>query len=295
MAAYRPFMKSASRHTMAIKALDPKDWLAFGADRESQMLARRQLIDEQPDDVLASLPGSEAGQAELLALLLDYLENHASDLYRFEAGAAVDLTSGLRLSIDDRPPLEVVGRLVQEDFCLLEKRDGVYVLTSAVLCFPAHWLLSEKIGRPLIDIHEPVPGFAEQLGNPVERLFEKLDPEKPVQRLNWSLVDTDKLFLPPSHRKERADIPADRIADRLHLRVERQTLRRLPASRAIAFGIRTYVTPLGQAIETAEAAGALIQRLHELPDPMRAYKNLEDVKPELITFLERRRSTMLRV
>ena len=94
----------------------------------------------------------------------------------------------------------MIGGLVQEDFCLLQERDGRYILTAAVLCFPAHWLLSEKIGRPLIEIHAPVPGFAEQLGNPVERLFERLDPEKPVQRRNWSLVDTDRLFLPPSHR-----------------------------------------------------------------------------------------------
>ncbi len=291
MTAYRPFMKDASRHAMAIKALDPKDWLEFGADRESQMRERRLLLDKRPNDVLASLPGSEAGQAELLALLLDYLQEHAADLYRSESGTLVELKSGLRLAIDGSPPLEVVGRLVQEDFCLLQKHGERYCLVAAVLCFPAHWSLSEKIGLPLLDIHEPVPGFAEQLGSPIERLFERLDVQKPVQRLNWSLVNTDALYLPPSHRTEPVRPDIDDVGHVMRLRVERQTLRRLPVSGVVVFGIRTYVTPLAQVIDTMEAADALIARLHELPDPMRAYKNLEDVRATLLVFLERRKAS----
>lgn len=293
MILYRPFMKDASRHAMGIKALDPADWLEFGADHEHQLAERRRLLDECPDDVLASLPGSEAGQVELLALVREHLENHAADHYRLEAGAVIDLRSGLRLSEGDMPPLEFIGRLVQEDFCLLQKRDERYCLTAAVLCFPAHWSLSEKLGRPLLDIHEPVPGFAEQLAAPVERLFERLDAKKPVQRLNWSLVDTDRLHLPPSHRTEPVVLDIDDVGEHIRLRVERQTLRRLPVSGDVVFGIRTYVTPLDQAIDTPETADALIKRLHELPDPMRVYKNVAMIRKPLIAFFERWRADML--
>lgn len=293
MTAYRLFTKPIARHAMAIKALDPVDWLEFGADRTHQMQARRQLLDERPDDVLASLPGSEAGQAELLALLLEHLKHHATDLYRIEAGAAVELSSGLNMPTAGPPPLDVAGRLVQEDFCLLQMREERYCLVAAVLCFPAHWFLCEKIGRPLLDIHEPVPGFAEQLGDPVNRLFEKLDPARPVQRLNWSLVDTDRLYLPPSHRTDPVRLGIDDVGECLYLRVERQTLRRLPISGDVVFGIRTHVTPLKDVIDTPEAADALIQRLHELPDPMRVYKNLVTIRKPLLAFLERRRADML--
>ena len=149
--------------------------------------------------------------------------------------------------------------------------------------------MKEKLGRPLIDIHAPVPAFAEQLGNPISRLFDGLTPEKPVQRLNWSLVDTDALFLPPSHRRGRVEIEPDQIGDHLRLRVERQTLRRLPRSKVVVFGIRTHLAPLKEAIDGPDAATALLQRLDEMPGPMQTYKNLVNVKPALVDFLERRR------
>jgi hypothetical protein len=288
MTLYRPFFKSAARHSMGIKALDPADWIQFGEDFSHQMQVRRLLLDERRDDVLATLPGSEAATNELSALVLDHLERHAGDRYRIDRNAVVEPGTGWRCQRNDLPVLELVGSLVQEDFCLLERRDERYVLTAAVLCFPAHWSLAEKMGKPLIDIHAPVPGFAEQLGNPIERLFDSLSPEKPVQRLNWSLVDTDKIYLPPSHRRDRVQIAENQIGEALRLRVERQTLRRLARSNAVVFGIRTYVHPLSAAIDGPEAAAALLARLGDMPAPMQSYKNLIDVKPALVAYLKSR-------
>jgi hypothetical protein len=225
-----------------------------------------------------------------LALLLDHLGSHARHLYRIEPERIVELASGRTIALHSGPPLAIIGRLVQEDFCLLQKRDGAYLLTAAVLCFPSHWSLAEKLGKPLIAIHAPVPGYVEELAAPVARLFDTLQPEKPVQRLNWSLVDTDALFLPPAHRTEPVRLDKEDVAERVRLRVERQTLRRLPDSRAVVFGIRTHVTPLDRAIDTKEAAEALLARLHELPGPMQAYKNLLQVKPALLAFLAARRA-----
>ncbi|MEZ5932975.1 MAG: DUF3445 domain-containing protein [Alphaproteobacteria bacterium] len=290
MTIHRPFFKSARHHAMGIKALDPADWLEFGEDAAHQLAERHRLLDERPSEVIAALPGSEAAQDELAALVLDYLERHARDRYRIETDRVVEPATGFSC---DRSNASVLGRLVQEDFCLLQKHEGRYVLSAAVLCFPAHWSLAEKLGRPLIEIHAPVPGFAEQLGSPVERLFDNLSTEKPVQRLNWSLVDTDELFLPPSHRTEPVRLDKEDVAERVRLRVERQTLRRLPRSGAVVFGIRTHITPLAEAIDTAEAAAALIERLHELPSPMQTYKNLVRVKPALLAFLEARSTAML--
>ena len=109
-----------------------------------------------------------------------------------------------------------------------------------------------------------------------------------MQRVNWSLVDTDALYLPPSHRRGRVAIGPEEIGERLRLRVERQTLRRLPQSEAVVFGIRTYVYPLSQAIDGGESAAALLARLEEMPKVMRTYKNLIDVKPALTAYLKSR-------
>ncbi len=292
MTIHRPFFKSAARHAMGIKALDPAEWIMFGEDAARQLAERRRLLDERPEDVLAALPGSEDGQAELLTLLLDHLEHHAGDRYRITTDTVFEPATGWHCRRPAASALDLVGRLVQEDFCVLHEQDDRYRLTAAVLCFPAHWSLAEKIGKPLIDIHAPVPGFAEQLGNPVERLFDNLRAAKPVQRLNWSLVDTDALFLPPAHKTALVDIDADNVGERLRLRVERQTLRRLPESGAVVFGIRTFVTPLAVAIDSAGAADALIRRLGELPPPMLAYKNLARRKASLLAFLNQRKKIL---
>lgn len=47
------------------------------------------------------------------------------------------------------------------------------------------------------------------------------------------------------------------VAERVSLRVEYQTLRRLPATRAIAFTVRSYVDPL-QSLEAAPGAAAAL-------------------------------------
>ena len=126
-------------------------------------------------------------------------------------------------------PLELAGRLVQEDLCLMQRGEAGYRLVAAVLCFPAHWRLSDKLGRPLEAIHGPVPGFGERLAATVDRFFASIQVARPVWRVNWSLVDTPDLFLPPEHRGHPTPISAERAGAELWLRVERQTLRRLPA------------------------------------------------------------------
>jgi hypothetical protein len=110
----------------------------------------------------------------------------------------------------------------------------------------------------------------------LDRFFEKLAPERPVWRINWSLVDEPTLFLPEGHGRKDADasITAENAGERVWLRVERQTLRRLPGSGAVVFGIRIYRHPLSSLAAAPEAAGHLARWLGELPEDLARYKSL---------------------
>jgi hypothetical protein len=156
------------------------------------------------------------------------------------------------------------------------------------LCFPSHWRLADKLGRPLDVIHAPVPGFGERLAPTVDRFFANLQVARPVWRVNWSLVDTPQLFLPPEHRALRKEIAAERAGEQLWLRVERQTLRRLPRSGDVLFGIRTHLAPLAVAIDGPAAARALAERVHEMPPAMAAYKGIAAIRGALLSYLEAR-------
>jgi dimethylamine monooxygenase subunit A len=228
--------------------------------------------------------------AELLDLLLGHLVRVFPQHYRRHDGLVTHHATGETLRLADFAgcPLELAGRLVQEDFCVMQGGRGGIRLTGAVLCFPSRWRLADKLGRPLLAIHEPVPGFAAQLGPPSERVLERLEVERPVWRVNWSLVDTPELFLPPEHRRARPQVRAEDVGECLWLRVERQTFRRLPRSQAVVFTIRTYVEPLAEALETPDGAAALALRLREMPDAMARYKNILPIRSALLAWLERR-------
>ena len=185
---------------MGLKALDLRDWIEVDGQFAAQLAERRRLLRDRRDEVLAALPGSEAGQQEVLGLLLDHLPARFPKIYRRSPGGIENLVTGERFLIAELEKIELAGRLVQEDLCLMSAGEDGYRLVAGVLCFPAHWRLLDKLGRRLGPIHEPVPGFAERLGPTVDRFFQSTRAERPVWRANWSLVDTPELFLSPAHR-----------------------------------------------------------------------------------------------
>jgi hypothetical protein len=164
--------------------------------------------------------------------------------------------------------------------------DGSYALTGASLCFPMRWRLGDKLGRPMRIIHEVVPGFDERLAGPAERFFAAIEPERPVWRANWSLSD-DPALHQPGTRFKPIEVEPSSAGERLHLRVERQTLRRLPRSRHVLFTIRTYGRPLVDVVALPGAAAALAAHLRAMPEPLLRYKNVLGIRAPLLAWLDR--------
>ena len=71
----------------------------------------------------------------------------------------------------------------------------------------------------------------------------------------------------------------------MYLRVERQTLRRLPATGAVLFGIRVHVYPLNQIIDRPERAVELIGAIDALPADIQHYKSLLPFRQALLEWL----------
>jgi hypothetical protein len=293
MSGYRPFLEGPFRLHMGLRALEPADWIERGDDFASQLERRRRLLDERHGEVFGALRESLAGQAETLRLLLEHLLRHFPDAYADEGGEVVNRATDERFApagFADRP-LELAGRLVQEDLCLMQESEAGYRLVAAVLCFPSRWRLRDKLGRPLDAIHEPVPGFDQRLAAPVGRFFARLDVGRPVWRVNWSLIDTPELFLLPEHRTRVCDLTPEDAGERLWLRVERQTLRRLPATGDVLFTIRTHVERLVEVLDEPASAAALAARVREMPDAIARYKSIAPVRGPLLAWLERRAAT----
>ncbi|QFT59471.1 hypothetical protein FIU94_11610 [Sulfitobacter sp. THAF37] len=204
------------------------DWLRVDETYSAQMAYRAALLAERPDKVLWEPPEARAAATEVLEEALALLPGLGFSV----EGNRVICPDGRRVVLDWEAPLRTLGHLVQQDICVMDKRGDEHVLVAAVLCFPASWRLADKAGRPLVAIHAPVAEYDAGLARRVQRLFDGVQPGRPLWRFNrLPYADSDL------HHPTRADP----TAPCRYLRAERQCVVRMPRSRAVAFTIHTHV------------------------------------------------------
>lgn len=275
-----PFDTDTYRMAMGLRPLAPADWFPPDAGWPSQLVRRAALLRERKSDVLALMPEARAAADELLALLAVHLPAHHPDWFQREEDELVSTVADTTLPPNHFDhPLHRLGHLLPEDLCLLTPSPGGWRLTGGVVCFPSHWLLPHKLGRPLPGIHRPVPGYDAKLAVPVDRFFDTLSPGRLVWRSNWGLSDDPELFQPGGG----APKPATGAGLPLYLRVEKQTLFKLPRSRAVLFAIRTHQRVLEQLAPEQKAQFADI--LRSVPDDVARYKGLDRNRPRALAIL----------
>jgi len=287
-----PFRAGPFRLTMGLVPLDLHDWIAPDERMALELGDKERLLHERHHEVFAALPAAAEGSAEVLALLVDHLPRHFPTLYRRTGERLENLVTGQCWSLTESAlhPLDLAGRLVQEDLCLMQRQEGTetYCLVGASVCFPTRWRLAEKMGQTVEAIHAPVPGYDEQLAPTMDRFFRRLKVERPVWRINWSLMDDPALFQPTGHGRQayNAHITAQNAGETLWLRMERQTLRRLPRTGDILFTIRVLLRPLHALATRPEDAAALAATLRALPPAMQRYKSLAPFLDAVLAWLD---------
>ncbi len=243
---FAPWADPRTRRLPGTLPLDEADWLRIDDAYAAQMAERDRLIATHTPKVHALLPEAEAAAAELYATLLPRLPALGFHLSHTHATRP----DGTEVPLNPDAPLLTLGRLVQEDLCLMQPGSaGEHVLTAAILCFPAGWRLDQKIGRPLIRMHAPVKKYAADVALRVQRLMDGVQVGKPLWRAN-AHHSRAPLFhpLPEDHAKdtEEADMP--------FIRSERQCLLRLPETGAVVFSIHTWLVRLEALTEDQTAA-----------------------------------------
>lgn len=224
---YDPF---SPKPLPGISAFEMQDWLHIDDAFAGQMAERARLLAGQRDNVLALDSSAFEAAQELLEMVLDLAYKGANN--------SVTRPDGVSVAVDWNDPLGSLGHLVQEDLCILQKTGDEHVLTGAVLCFPASWTLSEKFRRPLIGIHDTVNEYDEGIAKRVQRLFDGVQPGRPLWRFNALWYAQADLYQPQSIHQPRKPIDDAKAG---YFRSERQCIFRLPKSRAVVFSIHTYV------------------------------------------------------
>ena len=249
-----PFASGGARHKVGLRPVDAGDWLELtGDDVAGQLAEKHRIFQAHRSAVLAALPGSQEACLELL------------ELVREAAAPGVSMPAGCH-------PLEEAGRNVAEDFCvhLPDPETGALTLVAGCVAFPNRWTLADKLGKPVTGVHAPVPEYESQLGRPVDRVMERLPAGRILERHNWGVAGDGQLFAPLRTKERRPDWPG--VGGERWLRIERQTLRRLPRSGAVVFTIRTLLGPLEILRNDPAAAGLLAAEIRDLPEDVARYK-----------------------
>lgn len=234
-------------------------------DRAGAELAlRAHLFDTRRAEVLAVLPAGEEPAVELAAFVSEHVAGALDTAFH---------------------PLEAAARLVQEDLTIVRPAPQGHVLVAGAVCFPSGWYLREKLGRPLMGVHDPIEGYAEEIGARVERFFERLEPDRPFRRRNWFLYDDPSLFQPWDPTNEVV-VTAANAGQRVFIRSEREVMLRLSGTGAIVFTIRTQQVRLASLRTRPDVAAAMASYLRESPGAVHRLKGVAPYLAEVLSALD---------
>lgn len=278
----RPFRgKEKYNLTMAIENLDPSELIQMDKTYQDRITKRQAVLKKHHDIIVAVNEPRvidiriRAAVSELYTFILkDYLPTRYPSMFRLENcpengpnGIFQNLVTGAKwpTRLADSEPtvraLEILTQTVDEEFLILlpdlsaPKEAPVYVLQAYATCFPSGFNTREKLGLRLSDIHGPVPGYAQKLERSMDRFFAKIEVGRVIKRVNWGITTETDLFAafgsihasPTADPQQGQVIPTGKLnLEQTVLRSERQTLHRLPETRALVFAFHTYTYPLQQ-------------------------------------------------
>ncbi|KAA5802231.1 DUF3445 domain-containing protein [Alkalicaulis satelles] len=230
---HAPWRAGAPRFIPALAPINPARWLM--PDTEAHVLDWKAELLDQPDRVLRQAPEAEAPALEAAALVCAGAGAPAGDLI-------------------------AAARLVSDDLVVMTRDDdGGWRTGAIVLCSPTFFSVNHAFGRDLTALHGPVPDGG-RLAARIARVFDGLQPGQVLERFNWTLQWGPDRFTPDGAplRAAAQAAPVDPARSALHVRVERQTIIKLPETGAVLFTIRVCLDPLSAlgAADRAALAGA---------------------------------------
>jgi len=262
---------------------------------QEELLLKKKNLDDPGKRALKFVmePDSVEAQKETLELFTAYLPEQYPVLYSYnkESHSLTVHPINTTFSIDEwmNRPLELCCRIVQEDLILMRPGEPLedakpgtegYYLAAAGVVF-SFTELFERLGKPVEFIHAPVPGYEKHLRKTINMLFTGLKVEQPLWRNNWGLSPKGTLDEPLSSSEEtlRALQMPQKVSEEdvkaMFLRVEYQTIRRLPRTKYLLFTVKTMVDSISGLEEvTPKAAQCLAASIRGMSRAMRSYNGI---------------------
>ncbi|KAL1594119.1 hypothetical protein SLS59_008953 [Nothophoma quercina] len=253
----RPF-KPKFHMTMAIENTTLSDLVAMDKTYHERIQIRRKLLLDEHYEVLGNNPKASPAVFELYIWLTQtYLPSRFPTMFARTPTGLFNKTTHETLPLTPASAthaLELMGSHIDDEFLFLlpsdsPKDEGKYRLEAFITCFPSGFNTRSKLGLLLADIHTPVPHYKQKLERSMDKFFAMLPVGKIVKRWNWAISTSGDLFCVKGNhttKEEVGDEDPDVDLRTTYLRCERQTVHRLPRSRAVVFAFKTYQYPISE-------------------------------------------------
>jgi dimethylamine monooxygenase subunit A len=296
---YCPYRWAAADFQLGLRPIRPESWILIGPEHAEMMRQKRARLDLFRPFYYGALPASLPAQQELLERVTTHLvADHPASFER--SGSVIrSLITGQTLDLHDRStePLLQLSYLIEEDFMLLDEVGGAARITAASNAYSSSGRLVASVGYDVEWAHMPVPQLTEKLGGKINRVLGSVHAATPCERFNWQLTPMATVFFPhndPHAANEAAmhevfeDLRRDpaRAGELLWIRVERQTLSRLPDSNAVAFSLHTYSDPLSCVQSDIDSVRAILTLLKNYSEERWRYSEMNIVREPLMIWLE---------
>ncbi|KAJ5280400.1 hypothetical protein N7478_005772 [Penicillium angulare] len=287
---YRPF-RWAYHQTMSLTKMETDWWIELESTYKDRIAQRKQLYAKYGKAVLDAMPGSELACKELLEMALQFIcARYPQYFTLIDERILQNRILGVEADIRAKPPLEVLLDHVPEDFGLMlrDNETGYYFLRAAIICSALGWNVASKIGKQLHEIHSPIPDYKEKMQFSMDRFFTKMPTEKAIQRGSWGLEAGSPLYMPPGDPHEALRLSQDPniSVEDCTLRVDWQTLRRLPLSASVIFNFKAVFTPIPEFRDEPGVPALVAKVLKEAKRSMMEYKGVWHVQHVILPKLE---------
>jgi dimethylamine monooxygenase subunit A len=247
-----PFVDGPPRFDVGLRPIAMNAWLL--PDDQTYWLAQKnELIDTHAQTVFRAQDRSLLAQQEAAALIAQLTNQHL---------------------LPSNAPLLEAARWVSDDLVIMQDDGAGWFATACCLCSPTFFSASHAIGKTLPQLHDPVPDGDFNLSKRIGRVFSNLAPDTILERHNWTVQWSDARHTPDGAPLRELASSADTLcaAANLFLRVERQTIRKLPSTGAVLFTIRIRLNNLATLLDNPSYYDAFQDAWVSAPEHVRGYK-----------------------
>lgn len=296
---YRPYRWAAADFQLGLRPIRPESWILIGARHAQLMRQKRERLDKFRSFYYGTLPDSLPAQRELRERVTAHLTSDHPKHFETSGSVVRSLITGQTLDLEDdsTEPLLQLSYLVEEDFMLLDEVNGIPRITAASNAYSSSGRLVASVGHNIEWAHEPVPRLTHKLGGKIDRVIASVHASTPCERFNWQLTPIATVFFPhddphaanaAAMRQVVEELRRDptRAGELLWIRVERQTLSRLPDSNAVAFSLHTFSDPLSCLQSDPDSVRSILALLNDYSEERWKYSEMDIVREPLMRWLE---------